>query len=248
MHLQEIAKQHWDQQSGVIKNVLQLGMGEYVKGIADLASAFQPADKWLRCIDEGTPGGVHMAGSGILLGVEAAAEAARAAGATTITSHEECGAAKLFVAEKGLDPEKSDSYGQEFARELAKKIGVNYYHLPLSEIARPAGLHVARVAYYDGTGSFDPTRVAGLPAGFVISRRYLAPEDAQRECAIAVGIALGNHGFGTLFTPAAPFLIMVIGDPSSRERSLQRLRDEVGTLASRHGGRVAVDGFTAPSA
>ncbi|MDD5110480.1 MAG: hypothetical protein PHI63_04690 [Patescibacteria group bacterium] len=213
-----------------------------------MAKAFQPADRWLRCIDEGTPGGVHMAGSGILLGVGAAAEAARAAGATTITSHEECGAAKLYATEKGLDPEKSDTYGQEFARDLAKELGVNYCHLPLSEMARPAGLHVARVAYYDGTGSFDPSRLPDtLPAGFVISRRYLKPDYARRECEIAITIALGHHGFGELFTKDSPFILVVVGDAKDSAFSLQSLRTEIEPLVHPYHGRVVIDGFLTPA-
>ncbi|TAN85213.1 MAG: hypothetical protein EPN14_01355 [Gallionella sp.] len=242
----EQAKKYWEQQSELMKKIRAGGMAEYVKTIPNLAQGFTLADRWLRCIDEGTAGGVHMAGSGILLGVEAAAGAARAAGATTITSHEECGAAKLYAKEKGLDEEKSDTYGQEFARDLAKKLGVNYCHLPLSEMARPAGLHVARVAYYDGTGKFDPARVPELPAGFVISRRYLKPDYARRECEIAISIALGHHGFGELFTEDTPFILVVVGDPKEKMFSLGSLRTEVEEIARAHGGRVAVDAFVSP--
>lgn len=244
MHNQNIL-QNWEKSSALVKKLVRLGAEKFFRDISDIKQAFQPADKWLRCIDEGTPGGVHMAGSGILLGVEAAAEAARAAGATTITSHEECGAAKLYATEKGLDPEKSDTLGQEFARDLAKKLGVNYCHLPLTEMARPAGLHVARVAYYDGTGNFDPSRVPELPAGFVISRRYLKPDYARRECEIAISIALGHHGFGELFTKDTPFILVVVGDSKEPVSSFRSLRGEIESLIHPYHGRVIIDGFQA---
>ena len=81
MHNQNIL-QNWEKSSALVKELVQLGAEKFFRDISNIKQAFQPDDQWLRCIDEGTPGGVHMAGSGILLGVEAAAEAARAAGAT----------------------------------------------------------------------------------------------------------------------------------------------------------------------
>ena len=124
---------------------------------------------------------------------------------------------------------------------------MNYCHLPLSEMARPAGLHVARVAYYDGTGNFDPSRLPdALPPGFVISRRYLKPDYARRECEIAVSIALGHHGFGELFTKDTPFILVVVGDPEEKAFLLGSLRTEVEEIARAYGGRVAVDAFVSP--
>src|SRR5687767_14956993 len=35
-------------------------------GLAAGQKAFEPKDNFLRCIDEGCPGGLHMAGSGVL--------------------------------------------------------------------------------------------------------------------------------------------------------------------------------------
>lgn len=235
------------QRQALVDAIRAQGMARYVAGIPDLARWFLPADRWLRCIDEGTPGGVHLAGSGILLGVEEAANIARAAGVTAVTSHEECGAAKLWATQQGKEVRCSDDHGKQFAAEVAKRLGVSYCHLPIAEMSRPAGLHVARVIYYDGTGKFDPSHVPQLPPGFVISRRYVTAKYASQECAIALSIALGDHGLGTLFTPHDPLLLVAIGHPSDAPLSQQHLRSEVTSVAESHGGRVIVDGFTAPS-
>lgn len=248
MHNQAWVREHWDTQSDVIKKIFQHGMAEYVKGIADWWSAFQLTDRFLRCIDEGCPGGVHLAGSGILLGVEEAAKIGQTAGVTAVTSHQECGAATLAARQAGQDPAQSDEYGQQFAAELARRLGVSYCHLPISEMARPAGRHIARVVYYDGTGRVDPARAVGLPAGFVISRRYLTTDYARRECEIAVRLALGDHGFGILITPQEPLLIILLGHPTDAAFSLEPLRAEVAHVAQRHSGRVRVDGTVAPFA
>lgn len=243
MHHQ--AQELWDRQSPVVRALRQQGAEKFFQSIPDIEQAFHPGDRWLCCIDEGCSGGVNLAGSGILLGIEGAAAIAKAAGVTAVTSHEECGAAKLWAAQAGKDARSSDDYGKQFAAALAKQLDISYCHLPLSEMARPAGLHVARVVYYDGTGKFDPSRVPEVPPGFVISRRFLATDYAIEECGIAVSIALGTHGFGKLFTPDEPLLIIVIGHPTDAALALGKLRAEVQPLATAHGARLAVDGLVA---
>lgn len=241
------AQEHWDRQSPLITRIRELGAEKFFQSIPDIEQAFHPGDRWLCCIDEGCSGGVNLAGSGILLGIERAAAIAKAAGVTAVTSHEECGAAKLWAIQAGKDSSASDDYGKQFAAALAKQLDISYCHLPLSEMARPAGLHVARVIYYDGTGKFDPARMPELPPGFVISRRFLTQDYAIKECSIAVSIALGDHGFGKLFTPDEPLLIIVIGHPTDAALAWEQLQAEVVPLARPHGRRIVIDGCPAPS-
>ena len=239
-------KEAFAKQDTKMKAIYEKGMEEYVKGLADLGNAFKPADRTVRCIDEGTPGGVHLAGSGILLGVDKAAEALKLAGADAITSHAECGAAGIYARSNNLDPARADEYGREFARSLADKTGLPYKgHIEIGEMARPSGFHTARVAYYDGTGKFDCSQAAGLPAGFVVSRRFIGAPYALEEVKVCVSIATGDHGFGGLITSNAPFLIIVIGDPARGEFGLESLKREVEALIAANGGKVEVDGFTA---
>lgn len=248
MSEQSHINQDWNTRNEVMQKIHAVGMAAYLMTVSGFKAAFQLSDRFLRCIDEGCPGGVHLAGSGILLGVEEAAKIGQAAGVTAVTSHEECGAATLAAQQAGVDPAQSDEYGQRFAAELAQRLGVSYCHLPLLEMARPAGRHIARVVYYDGTGRFDPARAGGLPAGFVISRRYLTADYARRECEIAVRMALGDHGFGTFITPQEPLLIILLGHPTDAALSLEQMRAEVAPVAQLHGGRVRVDGTVAPFA
>lgn len=52
-----------EQMMGLVK---KQGISSYIGQLRDLHSAFHLADRTVRCIDEGTPGGIHLAGSGIL--------------------------------------------------------------------------------------------------------------------------------------------------------------------------------------
>ncbi|KKT19589.1 MAG: hypothetical protein UW03_C0016G0046 [Candidatus Peregrinibacteria bacterium GW2011_GWA2_43_8] len=91
-------------QSVIVARILENGMRAYSEEITDLDAAFSTDDKVIRCIDEGTPGGVHLAGSGILMDAAQLTASLRAMGATGITSHSHCGAAGLYAKAQGLDP------------------------------------------------------------------------------------------------------------------------------------------------
>jgi len=218
----------------VITAILERGMQVYVADV-DVASAVA-RDRWIRCIDEGTPGGLHLAGSGILLGenwegsLEQAAEVVREMDASGVSWHRGCGAVANFVKAHNEVKDDVDEVAERFARELAVKVT-----LPCREqmLMRPEGIHIARAAYYDGAGQFDPSRVEGLPSGFVISRRYLGKTYALKEAEMAVGIALGHHGFGELFTSKQPFLLVAVGGDSGLERELTE-------VAKPYGRRVTV--------
>jgi hypothetical protein len=244
-HDNEAIKKAFNKQSSLMNAIYSDGMEKYAAGIADLDKAFSLEDKAVRCIDEGTPGGLHLAGSGILLGVEKAAEALKKAGCSGISSHDECGAAGIYARANNLDASKSDEYGKEFALKLAEKMGVPYEgHIEIGAMKRPSGFHTARVCYYDGTGKFDPALCGQLPAGFVVSRRYVDGAYALEEVKVAVGIATGGHGYGELITAEAPFLIIAIGDSSNPEFSLANLQKELAGVAESSEGKVKVDGFT----
>lgn len=220
--------------ANVIAVILERGMEEY---IADVDVALAVArDRWIRCIDEGTPGGLHLAGSGILLGedweesLERAAEVVREMDADGISWHRGCGAVAHYVKSHNEVKDDVDEVAERFARELAVKVA-----LPCREqmLMRPGGLHIARAVYYDGAGQFDPSRVEGLPSGFVISRRYLSKAYALKEAEMAVGIALGHHGFSELFTREQPLLLVAVGGDGGLERELTE-------VAKPYGRRVTV--------
>lgn len=243
----QIAKQEWEKQERNVLKIYALGAAAHFKKIENLNKAFQLKDHSIRCIDEGTPNGIHMAGSGILLSEEKAVEALKKANADGVYSHEECGAAGLYAKANSLDPAKADEYGKEWAVKIAAKAGIPYKgHIGIGEMKRPSGLHIARVAYYDGTGKFDCSVDDNMPAGFVISRRFLEKDYALEEAKVSVSIALGGHGYGELITKDDPFLIIVIGDPSNPEFSVDKLKAELSGIEKVHAGRVMIDGFVAP--
>jgi len=246
-HDEAAVREAFVKQDGLMSLIYEKGFSEYAKGLRDLGQAFTPVQTMVHCIDEGTPAGMHLAGSGILLGVDKAAEALKKAGVTEITSHDECGAAGIYARANGLDVSKSDEYGKEFARKLAEKTGLPYKkHIPIGEMARPSGFHIARVAYYDGTGKFACDWVEDLPGGFQVSRRFIDAAYALEEMKVCVGIATGDHGFGAMITPEAPFVLVVVGDSAGGEFGLEALKKELEPLVETNGGKVKVDGFVAP--
>ena len=244
---EEMREQYWRLLEPTFRQIQEIGLAKYFASV-DLAKAFALKDRDLRCMDEGTVGGVHLAGAGIL-NQSAAAEFIKEAGVEGIYSHAGCGAAALYAKQQGLELTEADEYGIAWAKELSERAGVPYRgHTEANEMARPPEFHIARVAYYDGTGQFDPSPVDDLPPGFVISRRYLEPAYAKQEAEIAVAIALGEHGFGEKFTPEAPFYLVAIGDGRPGGVSADVLQKEANEIAQRHKGTVITGGFIAPLA
>jgi len=83
-------EQAWDHQEQIIDSIREIGFSAYAESLADLEHAFIIDDRDLRCIDEGTPGGIHSAGSTILMGKEEALVALQAAKVSGIYSHAGC--------------------------------------------------------------------------------------------------------------------------------------------------------------
>ncbi len=241
---------YWEKSQELMNKVKEAGgMESYLDNIPNLFEAFILKDKCVRCIDEGTPGGFHFAGSGILLSTEdkkaelqKIMEKMKEAGVDGVYSHEGCGAAKLFADTIKNDPDNYKNYAIEWAEKLASELGVPYKG-HITELARPMEMHNARVVYYDGSGNFDPTKVSEIPNGFVISRQYLDSANAKNELAIALSIAMGHHGFGDLFTDENPLIIAPI---EGRGISAEELNKEVEETISQYGGRVVIQGFSQP--
>lgn len=62
----------WKKGNAAVAKAVAEGFGGYAATLRDLDRAFHVHDLVLRCMDGRTPGGVHLAGSGILLGLEGA--------------------------------------------------------------------------------------------------------------------------------------------------------------------------------
>jgi len=239
--------EEWAKQKPLFEAIQKLGIQRFAEALPDIEDAFELKDHCIRCMDEGTPGGIHLAGSGILMAEADAIKALHDAHADGVYSHDGCGAAALYAKKMGLDASRADEYGVIWAKHLAEVCGVPYKgHIEQKEMKRPADFHLARVAYYDGTGSFDPSRAADLPPGFVISRRFLQGEAALSEADIAASIATGHHGYGDLITADEPFYIIPVGDSEDPNFSVETLSAELERIAASSGGRVRITGFTRP--
>jgi len=221
----------WKKQSATLQAILDQGMQSYTNSLENVEAAFETEDHTLCCIDEGTPqGDMRSAGSGILMEGEDRAkfiEELKRAGVKEVTSHAGCGAAALYREKMGLTDKTVDEVAQEGARKIAQELGVPYRG-HITELARPKEFHNARVVYFDGTGSFNPSVSEGLPAGFVISRKFMTPEQARTEAGIAMSIAFGDHGFGRKFSEHEPLVLVAIG---GGEMSTEQLTAELAGIA-----------------
>lgn len=235
---------YWREQSEIVEKMLEVGVGKYFKNIPDIDKAFKSEDKCLRCIDEGTCGGIHVAGSGILLGEGKMLEYLKSGDIDGIYSHEDCGAAALYVKNYNLDASQAENYAVDWAIKLAQKLNIPYKgHILINEMKRPKGLHVARVLYYDATGSFDSAKVSQLPRGFTVSRKFLNAADALEEALLAFKIASGEHGFGEKISQNHPFVIIPIASSGDPQFSLENLTNELKEITENGKGKVVVDGF-----
>ncbi|MBI4435202.1 hypothetical protein HY630_00880 [Candidatus Uhrbacteria bacterium] len=231
-HEHEAQLEHeWTKQSAVIESILSRGMENYADSLDGIDLAFETQDHTLCCIDEGAPfGDMRSAGSGILTqGEERATFIAnlKAGGVKEVTSHTGCGAAALYREKMGITDRSVDEVAQEGARRIAEELGIPYKG-HITELDRPKEFHNARVVYVDGTGSFNPSVVEGLPAGFVVSRKFMTPEQAKTETSIAMSIAFGDHGFGKKFSHEEPLIIVAIG---GEEVTSEQVAQEIAVLA-----------------
>ena len=232
----------WDGQRAAVQNLLLRRAA--LPRLPEFQAAFALADRTLRCVDDGAEGGLHAAGSGILLGLDPAVERVRLARVDGITSHENCGAVLAWCRQAGLDPARSEQVAEEWARRLASAAGVPYRgHLSLAEMSRHDPFHAVIVVYYDGTGRFNPAAYAELPRGFVISRRYFDAGDLD----LCLGIAFGEDGFGAWFTPEKPLYVVAVGDPADPQFSCAALESELRPRLFAWQERVALACISAPS-
>jgi len=241
-------QEYWDSQRPLLETIKQKGgVANYVNSLASAAQFFNANNHEVCCIDERTTAGViHFAGSGIL-DQDEAVQVIRHAGAQDVYSHAGCGAADLAFEKLSPDEKNkfanAEEYAKWWAKEVARKAGIEYKgHLPVEP-----NFHIARVAYYDGTGMCDAALCAKLlPLGFVISRRYLNKDYALKELDLSIQIAFGVHGFGKeRFTQQTPFTIIPIADANNNRFSLEQLTSEAREVANQYGDSVSVDGFVA---
>jgi hypothetical protein len=223
--------QEWNKQETKIAAMLKDGAQVFARRIQDFERAFGDKRKVLCCIDEGTPFGVmRSAGSGMLTkGDERAVflRALKEAGVESVMSHAHCGAAGLYRSLNNITDKSVDEVAIESAKKIADELGVTYEG-HITELKRPVEFHNARVVYYDASGRFNPALTdEELPNGFVVSRKYMSSKQALAELDIAVSIALGEHGFGEMFTSESPLLIVAVTQEQEGELGSESLVREL---------------------
>jgi hypothetical protein len=212
-------------QRELLAHIRQVGMQSYVDSLKGIAVIFELLDRWVRCMDEGTPGGIRLAGSGRLYpDLDELLHLLKEAGVEGITWHELCGAIELWLK---LHPEvkrSCDAESKRFSSQIADKLGKPCRQTPLK---RPKHYHNAVAIYVPAMVEFDPSRHPGMPLGFVVARWTGNVEYGMTEAGVALDIALGSHGFGKLFEDRYPLLVVPVG---ADKIECDKIEHEVRTL------------------
>jgi len=217
---------------------------EILEALPGFRSAFRRKLDVLDCSDGRVRSGHKMglAGVGILLSPEERLILERAIKDTglVITGHENCGAAALAFPGSG-----SDRHGYENAQALAEQTGNTYKEVHKDEFR--CAVHNERLLVVEATGRFDCANWEDFPPQFISSAPALGLPDAylQKEIIALTRIALGSHGFGSLFDAAHPFYIAVSANTPEQLQQLLAVSEEA---AAEFGERVKVTGFVAPEA
>ncbi len=224
------------------------GIGEWVANSKPdaIEKAFCKHPKCLCCMDERVvcqkKDGVYSAGSGILVKDdpekrEAFIAELQTAGVTETTTHDGCGAVALYAEKKGITVEEAKKEAVEWAKYLADRLKGKYK----GELRVAIPYHNAQSAYYDLTGTFNPQNASKIfPEGFVISRKYMKPEDAVLQIQVGVSIATGKNGFGDRFSEETPFSVVIV---ASSAEELATAKAELSAVASHS---VNISGFVKP--
>jgi hypothetical protein len=218
-----------------ISEILKIGINNLIKNKPAL---FNLKERTLKCMDERTPGGIHLAGAGILLGLHNAVEFVKKAKIDKVTWHKECGAVALALKKRGEKPtpDEVDGKAKDFSQNLAQEAGVEVEE---EIMAGATSFHAARAVYYDNTGEFNVTDE--LPPGFVISRRYLEKEYALEELKIAISIAFGQHGLDELFSVEQPLMIVAVSALDEIDQIDQEIEGALMDLDEYKEGRIKLD-------
>jgi hypothetical protein len=203
------------------------------------------------CIDEGIKKKIPLAGSGILfLTEEQVLEFIKKRGVDIITTHDNCGAALIWAREKKPDisQEDADKEAAKYIEMIAKKAGIKYRHISAQNMKRPPEFHSARMIFFNNVKDYFPSVIKGLPPAFSIERFTLFdPENAKKRLKLAIGIALGEHGFKKRFTEKEPLIIACVLNESDDDKEIMqevdKILDEMGDNFKK---RIKVDFFVVP--
>ncbi len=202
-----------------------------------------PLKKSIICCDGRCPHNgreISLAGSGILMSPETLEKFITETGVTTITSHSDCGAAKLAFLKLDSNTAATFSdagdYAKKWSQAVAKQYGLGYKHIEAVEFS--AKLHHERGIILDSTLKFHPSMFEGMPNMFIAnSPRYAEDEYIQAVVEVLTGIGFGDHGFGDLLTSEDPFYILI---NARDEVEAKNLTDICRKAVSNYGNSVVI--------
>lgn len=126
---------------------------------------------------------------------------------------------------------QSDLYGAYHSYDLAKKLDANFEHTPFTGMRGNEEFHDARAIFWSADPTFDPSSLVDkfLPPHFLSNGlAFGVNEDyCKEELKTLAGIALGDHGFGSLFSSENPFYVISIGKNEEEARKLNEAAKEV---------------------
>lgn len=245
-HKDELKDSGWKKQELAYQTLLFLEneSAEIVFGNDNWQKAFSEQPKVVKCIDErvviGEQSTIGLAGSGVLVSDQdypSLVAKLKLAGVSEVTYHEGCGACRLFCKqelEKCGDKLDEEEVALNSAYKLNNALEINsnptrsgYSPSDQYQMTGDIHLHHARAIYVDGTGCFNP-QLLDIPAGFLVSAKYHPNiEYTKQEVNIAIGIALGGHGFGKEYFSKEPLIVLVIGSKSDPSLSSNTLIKEI---------------------
>lgn len=161
---------------------------------------------------------ISEAGSGILMDETSLTHLIITSGIGAITSHSQCGAAKIAFAhaKDRLGAKNAEEYAIAWTKQQAQKYNLRYRHIEAKEFNCP--VHHERGMLLDATLKLHPFFLSGMPNFFISN----SPRFAGREYVGAVvkaltAIGFSDHAFGSYFTAREPFYIL-IGARDEKER------------------------------
>jgi hypothetical protein len=259
-------KNFWEKEAGVYQKIYKIGLEEYAKYfIPNLYWAFSSVFMSVACMDDGiTDGKMRIGGSGIFefKTLEDVADVLLAANVDLVTTHEDCGGARLAYAEKhrvsleSISDEQVDQFSIAWGIALADRLNelihkqnkykqIFHRHIKNNELNRPKNFHPARMLYLNATKNpFNPSRVIGLPCGYVISRSYLTATQAQNFATRAIAISFSKIGFQTWITEANPFIVGIVTNIREDGVSFSALKEEIMPVIAPYGNKVIIDSLT----
>jgi len=168
-----------------------------------------------------------------------------------VRSHSGCGAAgvaysRLSEEEKqkfvgainemsvqGLDIDKAsqgDLYGAYHSYDLSRKLGAAFEHTSFFAMRGYKDFHDARIIFWSSDPAFDPSDLIDkfLPPHFLANGLAfgLTEDYCKEELKLLSEIALGEHGFGTLFNTDNPFYVISVGKGLEESKRLSNLAKE----------------------